>query len=237
MNYKAALFAGVVVALAALPLSSEVGASTPNALAILTKALSDGAHESSMTISGTFVAPGFKASLDGGFTPLAQGGVTTLDGTGSTDIIGPAGKNYCYVKGSSLAALKSELDVKSPTAAEIGVWYKLPASDPRYASIDGPTGAQTVAQSFSFSPVGWKRAATYEGTTVLRGVRVIKLESASDLFVTGSGFAKTTIYVTDTSHSLPFAMSGPLGTTGLVYFSKWGMTVVPIPSASTDLPQ
>ena len=127
--------------------------------------------------------------------------------------------------------------MKAPTAAEVGVWYKVPKSDPRYNSISSPGGAQTVAQSFSFSAVGWSRSATYEGTTVLHGIHVIKLESGSNLFVTGSGFGKTTLYVTDSTRPLPFAMSGPAGTTGLLYFSGWGSTTVEIPTASADLPQ
>jgi hypothetical protein len=237
LMHKVALSALAILGFTAPLLSSTVGASTPNGLTILTKALTDGSHESSMTITGSFVASGFKASVDGGFAAAAEGGVTTVAGTGSEDIVGPVGKNYCFVKASSLAVLKSEFEVKNPTAAEIGVWYKLPSSDPRFAEIDSASGAQTVAESFSFSAIGWKRAATYEGTAVLRGVHVIKLESASNLFVSASGFGKTTLYVTNTSHSLPFAMSGPVGTTGLVYFSKWGTTTVAIPSASSDLPQ
>src|ERR1700677_2987770 len=236
MLRKVALCAIAALGVTAPLLSAIAGASTPNALSILTKALTDGSHESSMTITGSFVTSGFDASVNGGFA-AAEGGVTTVAGTGSEDIVGPVGKNYCFVKASSLAVLKSEFEVKNPTAAEIGVWFKLPSSDPRFAEIDSANGAQTVAESFSFSAVGWKRAATYEGTAVLRGVHVIKLESASNLFVTGSGFGKTTLYVTNTSHSLPFAMSGPVGTTGLVYFSKWGTTTVTIPTASSDLPQ
>jgi hypothetical protein len=61
-------------------------------------------------------------------------------------------------------------------------------------------GTQTVAESFSYSAVGWKHAATCEGTPVLREVHVLKLEPASNLFVTGSGFGKTTLYVTNISH-------------------------------------
>ncbi len=236
MPNRLALVTLVALGLVAPLLSANAGASSPNALALLTKALSDGAHESSMTISGTFVEDGLTASIDGGFASTAEGGVTTVSGVGSEDLIEPRGKDFCFVKASSLAVLKSELEVKSPTAGEVGVWYKVPSSDPRYVGIASPNGAQTVAQSFSFSSVGWKRAATYEGTAVLRGVRVVALESASNLFVTGSGFGKTLLYVTDSPHSLPFAMSGPVGTSGLVYFSKWGTTSVAIPTASSDLP-
>ena len=52
-----------------------------------------------------------------------------------------------------------------------------------------------------------------------------------------SGFAKETLYVTDSAHPLPFAMSGPVGTTGLIYFSKWNATTLTIPKTTTLLPQ
>ncbi len=236
MSHKFARSAVIVLILAAPFVSTTAGASTPNPLSILTKALSDGSHESSMTISATFTGSGINASLVGGFSSKGNGGVTTLPGVGSEDIVTPVGKSYCFVKASTLAVLSEILDVKTPTASEVGVWYEVPKSDPRYTSI-ASSGAQTVAESFSFTPVGWSRKATYGGTTVLRGVRVIKLEAASNLFASGSGFGKSTLYVTDTSNSLPFAMSGPAGTSGLVYFSKWGTTSVVFPTTTADLPK
>ena len=86
----------VLVALCASAplLSASAGASTPNGLAILTKALSNGSHESSMTITGTFSGLGVTASIDGGFSPTAEGGVTSESGVGSEDIVTPLGKNY-----------------------------------------------------------------------------------------------------------------------------------------------
>jgi hypothetical protein len=228
----------VVALILTTPLSvTYAGASTLSPLAILTKALHDGSRETSMNVTAAFTGSGIAVSLDGGFTPAAEGGITAESGVGSEDLIEPSGKSYCFVKASSLGVLRNEMDVKVPTAAEVGVWYKVASTDPRYVSIASPGGAQTVAEAFSFSPVGWERAATYEGTTVLRGVRVIKLESASNLFVSGSGFGKTTLYVTDSSAPLPFAMSGPAGTTGLMYFSKWDATSVVIPVASSNLPR
>lgn len=237
MPRKITRTAAIALCFAAPLLSVNAGASTPNGLSILTRALSDGSHKSSMTISGTFSGLGIKASVNGGFTSAAEGGVTSLSGVGSEDIIQPLGKSYYYVKASALAVLKNEFDVTAPTTAEVGVWYEVPKSDPRYDSINTPGGAQTVVQAFSFSTVGWSKTATYEGTAVLKGVRVIKLESGSNLFVTGSGFGKTTLYVTDSSDPLPFAMSGPAGTTGLLYFRKWNDTTVTIPIAAAELPQ
>jgi hypothetical protein len=236
MPHRVARSAVVGLFLAAPFLSTTAGASTPNALSVMTKALSDGAHESSVTLIGTFSGSGITASIAGGFSPVGNGGLSAESGVGSLDIVTPVGKNYSFVKASSLAILSSALDVKSPTANEVGVWYRLPSSDSRYAGIVSPGGAQTVAQIFSFSSIGWKHSASYSGTVVLHGVRVIKLVSASNMFVTGAGFGKTTLYVTDSSKPLPFAVSGPPGSSGVAYFSKWDSTTVEIPTATSDLP-
>jgi hypothetical protein len=85
---------------------------------------------------------------------------------------------------------------------------------------------------FSFSTVGWSRTVTNGGFTTLRGQKVAKIEDSSNMWVTGAGFEKTTLYVTDTAHPLPLAISGPPGTSGVIYFSKWGTTVIAIPSAT-----
>jgi hypothetical protein len=155
---------------------------------------------------------------------------------GTEDIIEPTGKSFCFVKATSLSVLKNALEVKSPTNSEIGVWYKVTSKDSRYDYIASPGGAQNVKQTFSFSPVGWSHAATYEGTTTLKGVRLIKLGGASNFWVTGKGFAKITLYVTENAKPLPFAMSGPSGTSGLIYFSKWNRTIVSIPHSKVALP-
>ena len=126
--------------------------------------------------------------------------------------------------------------MKAPTSAEIGVWYEVTKSDPRYNSIDPPGGADTIAQTFSYSAVGWSRSTSFEGFATLKGVKVIKLSAASNFWVT-KGFGKVTLYVTDVSHPLPFAVSGPPGTSGLGYFSKWGRTKVAIPTTRVSLPQ
>jgi hypothetical protein len=190
-----------------------------------------------MTISGSFSESGTNASIEGGYAPRAAGGVESLSGVGTEDIIEPTGKSFCFVRATSLAILKNALEVKAPTTAEIGVWYKVTSQDSRYNFIANPGGAQNVEQTFSFSPIGWSHAATYGGTTRLKGVRVIKLGAASNFWVTGKGYAKITLYVTDTAHPLPFAMSGPTGTTGLIYISKWNATTVSIPRSKVDLPR
>ncbi len=234
--FKTTRSLAIVICVAIPLIASNVAASTPNALSILTKALRDGSRERSVTLSGAFTESGATVSLDGGFDAAANGGITTVPGVGSEDEVQPIGKNYCFVKATSIAALHNDLNVKKPTAAEVGVWYEVTSSDPRYVEIASPSAPQTVAQLFSFSPSAWKRSAVYEGATVLRGVHVIKLASASDLFVNGSGYAAMTLYVTDSSSPLPFAISGPTGTSGLAYFTRWGSTSVAIPNTSLKLP-
>lgn len=236
MVLKAVRTIVMALCLTAPVVTSSVGAATPNALAILTKALGDGSREANVTLSGTLTASGSTLSLNGGFAARVNGGTTTVSGIGTEDEVQPIGENYCFVKASSIAVLHSELEVKKPTAAEVGVWYEVPSSDPRYVSIASPGGAQSIAQVFSFSSIGWKRSAVYEGTLVLHGVRVIELTGASNLFASGSGFVEMTMDVTDTSKPLPFAISGPPGTDGLLYFSKWDATSVAIPTARAKLP-
>jgi len=215
--------------------ATNSGAATPNGNAILAQALADASHKTSMTISGTLTGSGNAVSISGGFTPTASGGVTTEQGLGSSEEIQPNGAHFAFVKASSIAALGTILEVKHPTSNEINVWYRLTSKDPRFADIVG-NGAETVAETFSFSPIGWSRSATYESTVVLKGVRVIKLKAASNLFVQNKGFGMETLYVTDTSHPLPFAMTGPVGSSGLIYFSAWDSTTIAIPSAKADLP-
>jgi len=212
------------------------GAATPNGKVVLARALSDASKMTSMTIAGTVSESGTRLSLDGGFTPEASGGATTVQGSGTSVEIQPNGAKYGYVKANSIAALGNQLEIKKPTSSEINVWYKITSKDPRFSDIFG-SGADTVAQTFSFSPVGWSRSATYEGTVVLRGVRLIKSSAAANLFVGQNGFAKETLYVTDATRPLPFAMTGPVGTKGLIYFSKWNATTVTIPNATTALPR
>lgn len=228
----------VLAALAlALPLvATSAAASTPDAKAVLTQAITDAAHATSLAMAGSFSTPGHTFRLDGGFTSTSTGGVTTLSGEGSEYEVGTS-SGSCFVKATTLAILSNFLGVKSPTVGELNTWYLVPKSDTRYVGIASPKSAQTVAQLFSFSPIGWSRSATYEGTVVVKGVRVIKLGTASNAFASGSGLEKTTLYVTDTAHPLPFAMAGPTGVTGLLYFSGWGDTKVTIPSTRTVLPR
>ena len=227
----------LIFAFSAPLLAVSSGAAAITARVLLATALADGARQTSMTMSGKVVASGLTVGLNGRFTSSGSGGATYESGVGAEDIVEPLATSYCFVRASFLAILKDVLGVKTPTASEIGVWYKLSSSDPRFASIASLGGARTVAQMFSFSPVGWSRSAKYEGTIVIKGVRMIKLGASSNAFVTGSSLAPTTLYVTDTSTPLPFAMSGPVGSTGLIYFSGWGTTKILIPSAKSNLPQ
>jgi hypothetical protein len=215
----------------------SAGASTLNAKAILAKALADGARQSNVTVSGSVVDSGVTVTLNGGFSSVSDGGATTVSGVGTNYQITKVGAAQCFVKATTLTALKQALSVKSPVVSEIGVWYVVKKIDSRYQSICSPGGAQTVAQTFSFSPIGWSKKATYEGIVTLKGVRTIKLLAASNLFVDGSGFQKTTLYVTDTAKPLPFAITGPVGSTGLLYFTKWSSTIISIPTTSTELPK
>jgi len=217
-------------------LTNVSGAAPPNGTALLAQSFTDAAQNTSVAMTGTVSGSGASVTLNGGFAVNANGGVTTAKGLGSVDEVQPNGAKYAFVKGNSLAALSDYLEVKTPKVSEINVWYKITNKDPRFTSIVGG-GAETVAQVFSFSPIGWRRSATYEGTVVLKGVRVLKLSASSDLFVEKSGFAKQTIYVTDAVHPLPFAMTGPAGTSGLVYFSRWDHITIAIPTSTTNLPR
>ncbi len=236
MLRKFAISLLAVSALVAPALASGALASTPNAKSMLTKALSDAAHESSMTVSGLFKESGQSEGFDAQYDSVAVGGSITVGGAGTADIEAPNSGSYVDVKGSSLIILNKVFEVKSPTSAEIGVWYKVTKADPRFDYIDEPGGATTIAQTFSYSAVGWSRATTYDGTTTLKGVRVNKMSAASNFWVE-KGFGKLVLYVTDNAHPLPFAMSGPPGSSGLCYFSKWGSTEVPVLTTTASLPQ
>jgi hypothetical protein len=153
---------------------------------------------------------------------------------GTSDEVQPNGAKFGYVKASSIAALRQLLEITSPKSSEINVWYKVTSKDPRFANFFG--GASSVAQTFSFSPFGWVRTAAYESTSYLNGVPVIMLVAASHLFMDQSGYNEETLYLTDTGQPLPFAMTGPIGTTGLIYFSKWNSTTLATPKSLTALP-
>jgi hypothetical protein len=217
-----------------LLVATSAGAAVPNGSAILAQSFALASHKTSMTIYGTLSGPGTTLTISGKYTAQASGGVTTVNGVGASDEVQPNGANYGYVKATTVAALGKLLEIAKPTSSEINVWYKVTSKDPRFADFFG--GASTVAQTFSFSPIGWVRTATYEGTAVLKGVRVIVLVGASHLFINKSGFNEETLYVTDSSHPLPFAMTGPLNTTGHIFFSKWNSTTLAIPESTTALP-
>jgi hypothetical protein len=214
--------------------ATSAGATTPNGNAIMAESFALASHKTSMTISGTLTGSGTTLTIFGKYTPRASGGVTTVKGVGTSDEVQPNGAKYGYVKANSLAALGQLLEITNPKSSEINVWYKVTSKDSRFADFFG--GASTVAQTFSFSPIGWIRTANYEGTAVLKGVSLYMLVAASHLFIDKSGYNEETLYVTDSTQPLPFAMTGPIGTTGLIYFSKWNSTTLTIPNATTALP-
>ena len=206
----------------------------PDGNAIMAESFALASHKTSMTISGTLKSSGTTLSLFGKYTSKASGGVTTVKGVGTSDEVQPNGAKYGYVKANSVAALGQLLEIKNPKSSEVNVWFKVTSKDPRFADFFG--GASTVAQTFSFSPLGWTRTANYEGTSVVRGVSVYQLVALSHLFIDKSGYNETTLYVTDSANPLPLAMTGPIDTTGLIYFSKWNSTRLTIPKSTTALP-
>jgi hypothetical protein len=214
--------------------ASPAGATTPNGNALLAESLALASHQTSVTISGTITGSGATLSIVGEYTPKGSDGVSTVKGVGSSVEVQPNGASYGFVKANSVAALGQLLEINNPKSSEVNVWYKVTSKDARFADFFG--GASTVAQTFSFSPIGWLRTANYEGTTVLKGVPVYALVAASHLFIDKSGFNEETLYVTDSNRPLPFAMTGPIGATGLIYFSKWNATTLTIPNATTALP-
>ncbi|MGP8010383.1 MAG: hypothetical protein ACLPKZ_09035 [Acidimicrobiales bacterium] len=221
---------GVLPALVA----TSAGATVPNGNAIQAESFAWASHQTSMTLRGTLTGPGVTLSIFGQYTAKASGGITTVQGTGSSDEVQPNGANYGYVRANSVAALGKLLEITNPKSSEVNVWYKVTSKDPRFA--DFFAGANTIAQTFSFTPIGWIRSATYESTTVLRGVPVFMLIAASHMFAPTTGYNEEQLYVTDSGRPLPFAMTGPIGTKGLIYFSKWNSTTLAIPNSTTALP-
>jgi hypothetical protein len=215
--------------------ATTAGATIPNGSAIQAESFALASRQTSMTLRGTLTGPGVTLSIFGRYTAKASGGITTVNGTGSSDEVQPNGANYGFVRANSVAALGKLLEITNPKSSEVNVWYKVTGKDPRFADFFG--GADTIAQTFSFTPMGWIRSATYESTTVLRGVPVLMLIAASHLFVPKSGYNEEQLYVTDSTHPLPFAMTGPIGTKGLIYFSKWNSTTLAIPNVTTALPR
>ena len=214
--------------------ATSAGATVPNGDAILAQSFALASQKTSMTFSGTLSKTGTTLSIVGKYTPRASEGVTTVKGTGTSLEVQPNGANYGYVKATSVAALRQLLEIKTPKSSEINVWFRITRNDPRFADFFG--GADTVAQTFSFGPNGWMPTATYQGTSVLNGVPVLVLTAASHMFIEKSGFNEEALYVTDSTNPLPSAMTGPIGTTGLIYFSKWNSTSLAIPKSTTALP-
>jgi hypothetical protein len=226
--------AGATTTTPTTPTTTTTTPATPDGNAIIAASFALASHKTSMTISGTLTGSGTTLSLSGKYTSKASGGVTTVKGVGTSDEVQPNGAKYGYVKANSVAALGQLLEITNPKSSEVNVWYKVTSKDSRFADFFG--GASTVAQTFSFSPIGWTRTANYEGTSVVKGVSVYQLVALSHLFIDKSGYNETTLYVTDSADPLPLAMTGPIGTTGLIYFSKWNATKLTIPKTTTALP-
>jgi hypothetical protein len=228
----------LTIALLSFPtvlVATSAGAASLNGTAILVQSFAVASHKTSMTISGTLMGQGTTLTISGKYTSKGSGGITTVQGVGTSDEVQPSGAKYGYVKATTLAALGQLLEITNPKSSEINVWYKVTSKDPRFADFFG--GSSTVAQTFSFSSIGWIRSATYESITTLKGVPVIMMIAASHLFADKSGYNEEQLYITDSGNPLPFAMTGPIGTTGLVYFSKWNSTTLAIPNATTALPR
>jgi hypothetical protein len=189
-----------------------------------------------MTLTGFLSESGIKAELDLRYTTLGSESVQTISGVGTEYLVVPRGGNACFVKGTSLGVLSSALEVKNPKSSEIGVWFEVKRSDSRFNYIASPNGAQNISETFSFSPIGWSKNAIYKGETTLRGTRVLKLSASSNLWVTGSGFGELSIFINANKLSLPLAISGPTGTSGLLYFGRWNSTKIIIPKARQGLP-
>lgn len=215
--------------------TSSSRAATPSGATILARALNDAARESSVTLSGSVSFPGSTVSIHDGLNAHGSAGVTTISGIGTEYVADPVG-GPLIVKANSLNVLKDVFEVHAPTMSELNVWYAVATSDPRYYGLAGTYGGLSLSRSFSFTPAGWSRRATYEGVTVLHGVRVYKLTAASNTFAPGKGFVTTTLYVSDNARPLPFAMTYSSSNTGIFYFSAWNRTTVHYATSSTHLP-
>ncbi|MGB8196216.1 MAG: hypothetical protein WCF25_04325 [Acidimicrobiales bacterium] len=227
------LRAVIALSLPTMLVAAAAGATTPNGNAIMANSFALASHKMSVTLSGTLTGSGTTLRIIGEYTPRASEGVSSVNGVGSSVEVQPNGTSYGFVKANSVAALGQLLEIKSPNSSEVNVWYKVTSRDPRFADFFG--GASTVAQTFSFSSIGWLRTASYEGTSVVNGVPVWMLVAASHLFIAKKGYNEETLYV-DESTNLPYAMTGPIGTTGLIHFTKWNATTLTIPSSTTALP-
>jgi hypothetical protein len=214
--------------------ATSVGATTPNGNVMLAQSFAYASRQTSVTISGSLSGPGVNMRIIGEYTPKGSEGVSTVQGVGSSVDVQPNGATFGYVKATSVAALGQLLEVANPRSSEVNVWYKVTNKDPRFDDFFG--GASTVAQTFSFSSIGWLRTANYEGTSVIKGVPVYMLVAASHLFIDKNGYNEETLYLSESANSLPIAMTGPIGATGLIYFSKWDATTLSIPKATTTLP-
>ncbi len=227
-----------VLALSALGVAlvaSRGAAATPQGATILARALSDAQRESSVTLSGSVSFPGSTVFIHDGLNAQGSAGYTRISGIGTEYVADRVG-GPLVVKASSLNVLKDVLEVHAPTSSELNVWYDVTTSDPRYYGLAGTYGGLSLARTFSFTPAGWSRQATYEGVTVVRGVRVYKLSAAANTFAPGKGFDATTLYVSDDAHPLPFAMTYSSQNTGIFYFSAWTHTTVFFARSTTKLP-
>jgi hypothetical protein len=204
---------------------------------ILALALKNAAKYSSVKFGGSITSSNIVAQVT---AALSKNGLETtfnFASVGAESEIETIPGHDVYVKSSTINGLGAFYSIKAPTSSEVNRWYKVPTSDKRYATFNNVSGPTTTNQLWSFNSEGWGRDATYEGTAVLRGVHVIKLAAKSAAFSAApSGLAPGTLYVTQGSTSLPFAMSFQSAGEGLVYFSDWGKVKVVAPSTSGNLP-
>ncbi|HQT99880.1 MAG TPA: hypothetical protein PLG60_05185 [Acidimicrobiales bacterium] len=221
--------------LGATLVATSGGAATPSGATILARALSNAAHSTSVTLSGRVSFPGSVVAVHDGLNAKGSAGYTTISGIGTEYVADRVG-GPLVVKANSFNVLRDVLEVHAPTKRELNVWYAVTTSDPRYYGLAGTYGGLSLARSFSFSPAGWSRRATYEGVTTLHGVRVYKLKAASNTFAPGKGFNTTTLYVRDDAHPLPFAMTYSAQVPGFFYFSAWNHTTVAYATSTLKLP-
>jgi hypothetical protein len=210
--------------------------SSPNADQLLATALTFAARQTSLTLSGTLIASGLTLRFTESFSSVGSDGAEVIAGIGTEDEAQTTYGHPAFVKASSLAVLSDLLQVKKPTVSEIGQWYEIPKTDKRYSGFVQAGGAQTISQAFSISQRGFAAKATYEGTTTLKGVKVIKLLTKSNMWANGSALIAQTLYITNTAKSRPYATSGPSSSSGVLYFSHWGNSSVTIPTAVGALP-
>jgi len=217
----------------------SAGGSTPNANALLVRALADARKFQSYELRGSFTVSKKHASLVAFQTATVEESLSSVQGIGTEFIVQPTAFARAYVRVTSIAGLIDFLGIKATKAFEVGAWYVLTPSDPRYSQTAN-TGPTTVLTQFTVGSKSFGRGGHYEGVVTLRGTRVIKLGVTSSMFSPNNNLVPLTLYVTDSAHSLPFAAAAHI--TGvpvpvISYFSHWGhVAPIKIPATQTALP-